>query len=30
MLLARPGSLEAGRAQLCAVSQWMTAFRQTR
>lgn len=30
MLLARQASLEAGRAQLCAVSQWMTAFRQTR
>ena len=30
MLLARQASLEAGRAQLCAVSQWVTAFRQTR
>jgi len=30
MLVARQASLEAGRAQLCAVSQWMTAFRQTR
>jgi hypothetical protein len=30
MLLARQASLEAGRAQLSAVSQWMGAFRQTR
>jgi hypothetical protein len=30
MLLARQASLEAGRAQLAAVSQWMNAFRQTR
>jgi len=30
MLLARQASLEAGRAQLSAVSQWMVAFRQTR
>ena len=30
MLLARQASMEAGRAQLSAVSQWMTAFRQTR
>lgn len=30
MLLARQGSLEAGRAQLSAVSQWISAFRQTR
>lgn len=30
MLLARQASLEAGRAQLSAVSQWMRAFRQTR
>jgi hypothetical protein len=30
MLLARQASLEAGRAQLTAVSQWMGAFRQTR
>jgi hypothetical protein len=30
MLLARQASLEAGRAQLSAVSQWMSAFRQTR
>jgi D-glycero-D-manno-heptose 1,7-bisphosphate phosphatase len=29
MLLARQGSLEAGLAQLSAVSQWMRAFRQT-
>jgi hypothetical protein len=29
-LLARQASLEAGRAQLSAVSQWMGAFRQTR
>jgi len=29
MLLARQAGLEAGRSQLCAVSQWMTAFRQT-
>jgi len=26
----RAASLEAGRAQLSAVSQWMGAFRQTR
>jgi len=30
MLLARQASLEAGRAQLSAVSQWLGAFRQTR
>lgn len=30
MLLARQASLEAGRAQLVAVSHWVTAFRQTR
>jgi hypothetical protein len=30
MLLARQASLEAGRAQLSAVSQWMGALRQTR
>ena len=30
MLLARQASLEAGRAQMSAVSQWMGAFRQTR
>jgi hypothetical protein len=30
MLLARQASLEAGRAQLAAVAQWVTAFRQTR
>jgi hypothetical protein len=30
MLLARQASLEAGRAQLSAVSRWMGAFRQTR
>ncbi|HET7106227.1 MAG TPA: hypothetical protein VFI38_05405 [Candidatus Acidoferrum sp.] len=30
MLLARRASLEAGRAQLSAVSQWMGALRQTR
>jgi hypothetical protein len=30
LLLARQASLEAGRAQLSAVSQWMGAFRQTR
>ena len=30
MLLARQASLETGRAQLSAVSQWMGAFRQTR
>ena len=30
MLLARQASLEAGRSQMCAVSQWMAAFRQTR
>ena len=30
MLLARQASLEAGRAQLSAVSQWINAFRQTR
>ena len=30
MLLARQASLEAGRAQLSAVSHWITAFRQTR
>jgi len=30
MLLARQVSLEAGRAQLSAVAQWMGAFRQTR
>jgi len=30
MLLARQASLEAGRAQLSAVSQWVTAFRQTK
>lgn len=30
MLLARQASLEVGRAQLSAVSQWMGAFRQTR
>ncbi|HWY07360.1 MAG TPA: hypothetical protein VNY24_10905 [Candidatus Acidoferrales bacterium] len=30
MLLARQASLEAGRAQLSAVSQWMGAFRKTR
>jgi hypothetical protein len=30
MLLARQASLEAGRAQLSAVSQWMGAYRQTR
>jgi len=30
MLLARQASLEAGRAQLSAVSQWINAFRNTR
>jgi len=30
MLLARQASLEAGRAQISAVSQWISAFRQTR
>ncbi len=30
MLLARQASLEAGRAQISAVSQWVDAFRQTR
>ena len=30
MLLARRTGMEAGRAQLCAVSQWVNAFRQTR
>jgi hypothetical protein len=30
MLLARQASLDAGRAQLSAVSQWMGALRQTR
>jgi hypothetical protein len=30
MLLARQASLEAGRAQLSAVSHWMGAFQQTR
>jgi hypothetical protein len=30
MLLARHAGLEAGRAQLSAVGQWMDAFRQTR
>jgi hypothetical protein len=30
MLLARQASLEAGRAQISAVSRWMGAFRQTR
>jgi hypothetical protein len=30
MLLARQASMEAGRAQLSAVSQWINAFRQTR
>lgn len=30
VLLARQASLEAGRAQLSAVSQWMGALRQTR
>jgi hypothetical protein len=30
MLLARQASLEAGRGQLSAVSQWIGAFRQTR
>ncbi len=30
MLLARQASLEAGRAQISAVSQWINAFRQTR
>lgn len=30
MLLARQASLEAGRAQLAAVSHWIRAFRQTR
>ena len=30
MLLARQASLEAGRAQLSAVSHWMGAYRQTR
>lgn len=30
MLLARQASLEAGRAQLSAVSHWINAFRQTR
>ena len=30
MLLARQASLEAGRAQLSAVSHWVNAFRQTR
>ncbi len=30
MLLARQASLEAGRAQLSAVSHWVAAFRQTR
>ena len=30
MLLARQAGLEAGRAQVSAVSQWITAFRQTR
>ena len=30
MLLARQASLEAGRAQLAAVSHWVNAFRQTR
>jgi hypothetical protein len=30
MLLARQASLEAGRAQLAAVTQWMSAFQQTR
>jgi len=30
MLLARQTSMEAGRAQLCAVSHWVNAFRQTR
>ena len=30
MLLARQASMEAGRAQLAAVSHWIDAFRQTR
>ncbi len=30
MLLARQAGLEAGRAQLSAVSHWVNAFRQTR
>jgi len=30
MLLARQASLESGRAQLFAVSQWVAAFRQTK
>lgn len=30
MLLARQASMEAGRAQLSAVSQWISAYRQTR
>jgi len=30
MLLARQASMEAGRAQLSAVSHWIDAFRQTR
>lgn len=30
MLLARPASLMAGRAQLDAASQWMTAFHAAR
>ena len=30
MLLARQTSMESGRAQLCAVSQWVNAFQQTR
>jgi len=30
MLLVRQASLEAGRSPLCAISQWVTALRQTR
>jgi len=30
MLLARQASMEAGRAQLSAVSHWINAYRQTR
>ena len=30
MLLARQASLEAGRSQLAAVSQWVSVMRQTR